>query len=55
MFQIQLKIFTNVFICVFMDVYMQALPVVQPVATDGACSVHLPSLNLSVKQTGALK
>ena len=30
---------------------MLALPVVQPVATDGACSVQVPSLPLSIKQT----
>ena len=34
---------------------MPALPVAQLVATDSACSVHLPSLPLSIKQTGALK
>ena len=32
---------------------MPALPVAQPVATDGACLVHLPSLPLSVEQTAA--
>ena len=34
---------------------MPALPVAQPLATDGAYFVHLPSLPLSVKQTEALR
>ena len=37
-----------------MCVSLPALPVAQPVAVDGACFVHLPSLPLSVKQTDAI-